>query len=101
MDETHHNISNTDNREGSRAVTYHDPTIQRDAVRGVKTGRHVTGAYATNADGEALPPLHIVDSAAKSDATFCVNIEWLVGFPSSRGSFGCPTMVAPESYMLY
>jgi hypothetical protein len=98
MDETHHNLSITGDRGGSRAVTYHDPTIQRGAARGVKAGRHVTGVYATNADGEALPPFYIFDSGAKSDANFRVNTEWLVGLPSIRGRFGCPTMVESESF---
>lgn len=98
MDETHHNLSITGDRGGSRAVTYHDPTIQRGAARGVKAGRHVTGAYATNADGEALPPFYIFDSGAKSDSNFRVNTEWLVGLPSVRGRFGCPTMVESESF---
>ena len=98
MDETHHNLSITGDRGGSRSVTYHDPTIQRGATRGVKAGRHVTGAYATNADGEALPPFYIFDSGAKSDSNFRVNTEWLVGLPSIRGRFGCPTMVESESF---
>lgn len=98
MDETHHNLSITGDRGGSRAVTYHDPSIQRGATRGVKAGRHVTGAYATNADGEALPPFYIFDSGAKSDANFRVNTEWLVGLPSIKGRFGCPTTVESESF---
>jgi hypothetical protein len=66
MDETHHNLSITGDRGGSRAVTYHDPTIQRGAERGVKAGRHVTGAYDTNADGEALPPFTTSSTLAQN-----------------------------------
>jgi hypothetical protein len=40
--------SSIGDRGGSRVVTYHDPTIQRGAARGVKAGRHVTGVYATS-----------------------------------------------------
>jgi hypothetical protein len=53
MDETHHNLAITGDRGGSCAVSYHNPAFQRGAVRGVKSGRHVTGVYATNAEGEA------------------------------------------------
>jgi hypothetical protein len=56
------------------------------------------GVYVTNADGEALPPFFIFNSDAKSDASFCVNTEWLVDLPSIRGRFGCPTMVESESF---
>ena len=98
MDETHHNLSITGDRGGSRAVTYHDPTIQRGTARAIKAGRHVTGAYATNADGEALPPFYIFDSGAKSDENFRVNTEWLVGLPTIRGRFGCPTMIESDSF---
>jgi hypothetical protein len=66
MDETHHDLSITGDRGGSRAITYHDPTLQRGAQRGVKSARHVTGAYATTAAGEALPPFYIFYSSAKS-----------------------------------
>ena len=56
MDETHHDLSDTGDKGGSRAVLYHNPLYQRVAVRGVKSARHVTGVYATDAAGEALPP---------------------------------------------
>ncbi len=56
MDETHQNLASTEDRGGSHAVLYHNPAFQRGAVRGVKPERHVTGVYATNAKGEALPP---------------------------------------------
>jgi hypothetical protein len=99
MDETHHNLSITGDIGGSRAVTFHDPTIQRGAARAIKAGRHVTGAYySTNADGEALPPFYIFDSVGKSDENFRVNAEWLVGLPSIRGRFGCPTMIESDSF---
>jgi hypothetical protein len=56
MDETHHDLSITGDKGGSRAVSYHNPKFQRGASRGVKSSRHVTGVYATNSAGEALPP---------------------------------------------
>jgi hypothetical protein len=70
MDETHHDLSITGNKGGSRAVSYHNPLYQRGAVRGVKSARHITGVYATNAAGEALPPFYIYDSSAKVEANF-------------------------------
>jgi hypothetical protein len=98
MDETYHNLSITGDKGGSRSVSYHNPSFQRGAVRGVKAGRHVTGAYATNAEGEALPPFYIFDSTAKSDDNFRVKIDWLVGLPSIEGRFGCPTRVESDSF---
>jgi hypothetical protein len=65
MDETHHDLSITGDKGGSRAVSYHNPAFPRDANRTVKSARHVTGAYAKNAAGEALPPFYIFDSSAK------------------------------------
>ena len=55
MDETHHDLSVTGDKGGSQAVLYHNALYQRGAVRGVKSARHVTGVYATNAAGKALP----------------------------------------------
>jgi hypothetical protein len=75
MVETHHDLSITGDKGGSRAVSYHNPMFQRGAARGVKSARHVTGAYATNAAGEALPPFYIYDSSAKSDDNFRVKID--------------------------
>ena len=98
MDETHHNLAITGDRGGSRAVSYHNPAFQRGAVRGVKSGRHVTGVYATNAEGEALPPFYIFDSTAKSDENFRFKMDWLVGLPSIEGRFGCPTRIEFDSF---
>ena len=98
MDETHHDLSITGDKGGSRAVAYHNPLLQRGATRGVKSARHVTGAYATNSAGEALPPFYIFDSSAKSDENFRVKVEWLVGLPSVTGRFGCPTQVESSSF---
>jgi hypothetical protein len=52
MDETHHNLAITGDRGGLQAVSYHNPAFQRGAARGVKSGQHVTGVYATDAAGE-------------------------------------------------
>jgi hypothetical protein len=90
MDETHHDLLITGEKGGPRAVTYFNPVFQRGATRGVKTSRHVTGAYATNLAGEVLPPFYIFDSSAKCDANFRVKVEWLVGLPKTQGRFGCP-----------
>lgn len=98
MDETHHNLAITGDRGGPRAVSYHNPSFQRGASRGVKSGRHVTGVYATNAEGEALPPFYIFDSTAKSDDNFRVKMDWLVGLPTVEGRFGCPSKEKYDSF---
>ena len=54
--------------------------------------------YATNAEGEALPPFYIFDSTAKSDENFRVKMDWLVGLPSIEGRFGCPTCIESDSF---
>jgi hypothetical protein len=81
MDETHHDSSITGDKGGSRSVTYHNPLLQRGANRGVKSARHVTGAYATTAAGEVLPPFYIFDSSSKSEENFRVRVEWLAALP--------------------
>jgi hypothetical protein len=98
MDETHHDLSITGDRGGPRAVSYHNPAFQQGAARSVKSARHVTGAYATNAAGEALPPFYIFDSCAKTSENFRVKVEWLVGLPSVTGRYGCPTIVESGSF---
>ena len=98
MDETHHDLSVTGDRGGPRAVSYHNPAFQRGAARKVKSARHATGAYATNAAGEALPPFYIFDSGAKLSENFQVKVEWLVGLPTTSGRYGCPTMVESSSF---
>ena len=98
MDETHHDLSITGDRGGPRAVSYHNPAFQRGAARGVKSARHVTGAYATNAAGEALPPFYIFDSSAKLWENFRVKVEWLEGLPLVTGRYGCPTVVESSSF---
>ncbi|KAI2500983.1 hypothetical protein MHU86_13457 [Fragilaria crotonensis] len=98
MDETHHDLSITGDKGGSWAVSYHSPAFQRGANRGAKSARHVTGAYATNSAGEALPPFYIFDSSAKSDENFRVKVSWLEGLPSVTGRFGCPTEIESSSF---
>ena len=98
MDETHHDLSITGDKGGSRAVSYHNPLYQRGAVRGVKSARHVTGVCATNAAGEALHPFYIYDLSAKSDENFRVKVCWLEGLPSVSGRYGCPTLVESDSF---
>ncbi|KAI2493030.1 hypothetical protein MHU86_21504 [Fragilaria crotonensis] len=98
MDETHHDLSITGDRGGSRAVSYHNPAFQRGAARGIKSARHVTGAYATNVAGEALPPFYIFDSSAKFRENFRVKVEWLEGLPLVTGRYGCPTVVKSSSF---
>jgi hypothetical protein len=98
MDETHHDLSITGDKSGSRAVTYHDPSLQRGPRRDVKSSRHVTGVYATTAAGEAVPPMYIFDSGAKNEANFRVKLGWVENLPVITGRFGCPTMIEQDSF---
>ena len=98
MDDTHHDLSATGDRGGPRAVMYHNPQYQRGCRRSVKSSRHVTGVYATNAAGEVLPPMYIFDSNAKTDENFRVKNSWLEGLPTITGRFGCPTMIESTSF---
>ena len=81
MDKTHHDLSITGDKSGSRAMSYSNPKFHRGYKKTVKAGRHVTGVYATNAGGEALPPLYIFESGAKIHANFQVKLKWLSGLP--------------------
>jgi hypothetical protein len=98
MDETHHDLSITGDKGGSRTLTYKNPQLQRSGKTTVKPGRHVTGVYATNAAGESLPPLYIFDSGAKIEDNFRVKMEWLVGLPKVEGRFGCPSLIESDSF---
>ena len=98
MDETHHDLSITGDRGGPRSVVYHNCNLQRGSRRGVKSSRHVTGVYATNAAGESLPPMYIFDSCAKIDDNFRVRMQWLDGLPTISGRFGCPTRIESSSF---
>jgi hypothetical protein len=84
-------LSITGNKGGSRAVSYHNPNLQRGANRGVKSGRHVAAVYATTAAGEVLPAFYIFDSSAKLEENFRLKMELLVVLPSVSGQYGCPT----------
>ena len=98
MDETHHDLSITGDKGGSRALVYSNPKRQRGYKKTVKAGRHVTGVYATNAAGEALPPLYIFDSGAKIESNFRVKLSWLHGLPTITGRFGCPSTIEQASF---
>ena len=99
MDETHHDLSITTERGGPRSQIYHNPSLQRGCKRTVKAGRHVTGVYATNAAGEALPPMYVFDlSATIADKNFRVRVSWLDGLPTVEDRYGCPTQVECGSY---
>ena len=98
MDETHHDLSITGDKSGSRALVYKNPVLQRGYKKTVKPGRHVTGVYATNSAGEALPPLYIFDSGAKIDSNYRVKLSWLEGLPVIEGRFGCPDRVEVASF---
>ncbi len=50
--------------------------LQRWYKRTVKAGRHVAGVYATNAAGEALPPMTIFDSSATTAMNIRVKVSW-------------------------
>jgi hypothetical protein len=98
MDETHHDLSITGDKGGPRALVYTNPKLQRGYKKTVKPGRHVTGVYATNAAGEALPPMYIFDSGAKIDSNYRVKLSWLEGLPVIQGRFGCPDRVEVASF---
>jgi hypothetical protein len=98
MDETHHDLSITGDKAGTRALKYHNPSLQRGPHCQVKSSRHVTGVYATNAAGEALPPMYIFDSGATKDENFRVKVEWVEGLPSIKGWFGSPTRIMSHSF---
>ncbi len=73
MDETHHDLSITGNKGGSRALVYSNPKRQRGYKKTVNAGRHVTGVYASNAAGEALPPLSIFTRVLRLNQTSVSN----------------------------
>ena len=98
MDETHHHLSITTEKGGPRSTMYHNPNLQRGYKRTVKAGRHVTGVYATNAAGEALPPMYIFDSCATMEKNFRIKVSWLDGLPTVEGRFGCPSRVESGSF---
>ena len=98
MDETHHDLSITGDKGGSRMLVYNNPSLQRGFKKTVKPGRHVTGVYATNAGGEALPPLYIFDSGAKIETNYRIKLSWLDGLPIVTGRFGCPDQVEVASF---
>ena len=79
-------------------MSYHNPAFQRGAAQGIKSARHVTGAYATNAAGEALPPFYTFDSSANLWENFRVKVEWLEGLPAVIGRFGRPTVIESGSF---
>jgi hypothetical protein len=99
MDETFHDLSITGDKGGPRATTYHNKMYQRGpSRRSVKSTRHVTGVYATNAGGESLPPMYIFDSSASTEENYRVKLEWLKGLPTITGRFGCPSMIESSSF---
>jgi hypothetical protein len=98
MDETHHDLSITGDKSGPRSLVYSNPNLQRGYKKTVKPGRHVTGVYATNSAGEALPPLYIFDSGAKVETNYRVKVSWLEGLPVVKGRFGCPERVEVASF---
>ena len=97
--EQHHNLSITGDKGGSWSVVYHNPDYQSGCKQSVKAGRHVTGAYATNAaGGDALPLMYIFDSGAKLEQNFRVKTKWLEGLPAIRGRFGCHELIEESSF---
>jgi hypothetical protein len=78
MDETHQDLSITGDKGGSRCVSYHNTSLQQGANRGVKSARHVTGAYATTAAGGGglPPPFYIFCSSASRKTT--LESRWIV-----------------------
>ena len=89
IDETHHVFSNESDKGGTRARRYAASFITRSGDRKVRNGRHTTGCYATNAYGETLPPLYILDSKAKYPANYKIDTRVGVGLPRVYGRYGC------------
>jgi hypothetical protein len=79
-------------------VAFHNPYYQRGYKRTVKAGRHVTGVYAMNAAGKALPLMYIFDSGVKPEQNFQVKTTWLEGLPIIKGRFGCPELIEESSF---
>jgi hypothetical protein len=75
LDETHHDLSITGNKGGSRALVYINPKLQRGYKKTAKAGRHDAGVYATIAAGEALLQLYIFDLGAKIESNFHVKLS--------------------------
>ena len=88
IDETQHKFSNESEKGGTRALRYAASFITRSGDRTVKNGRHTTGVYATNAFGEALPPLYILDSKAKYPKNFQIDPRVCEGLPQVYGKYG-------------
>ena len=88
IDETHHRFSNESDKGGTRALRYAASFITRSGDRVVKNGRHTTGVYSTNAFGEALPPLYILDSKAKYPKNFQIDLRVAEGLPKVYGKYG-------------
>ena len=88
LDETHHKFSNESDKGGSRAIRYACSFITRSGDRIIKNGRHTTGVYGTNAFGEALPPLYILDSKAKYKANYKIDPRVCIGLPEVVGKYG-------------
>jgi hypothetical protein len=90
MDKIHHDLSITGDKGGTRAMAYMNLLLQRGYKKTVMAGWHVTGMYATNSPGKALPPMYRIDSGAKIATNYHVKLSWLEGLPKVEGRFGCP-----------
>ena len=88
IDETHHPFSNESDKGGSRANRWTTSFLPRSGERTLKNGRHTTGCYATNAFGERLPPLFILDSKVKYSENYQIDPRICLGLPYSLGQFG-------------
>ena len=98
IDETHHVFSNDSDKGGPRARRWAASFIARSGDRVVRNGRHTTGCYATNAYGETLPPLYILDSKAKYPSNYKIDTRVGEGLPRVYGKYGCD---APRWYSSY
>ena len=89
IDETHHPFSNKSDKRGSRANRWTTSFLPRSGDRTVRNGRHgTTGCYVTNAFGERLLPLYILDSKAKYPENYRIDPRAGIGLPYGHGQFG-------------
>ena len=92
-------FSNESDKGGMRARRYAASVITQSGDRVVKIGRHTTGCYATNAFGEALPPLYIFDSKAKYPKNYKIDTRVANGLPKIEGRFRNTNVAKFDSFL--
>ena len=57
FDETNHQFTTQNEKEGSQSIIWGDPTLAKFSDSGTQGSRHTTVRYGANAAGEAIPPI--------------------------------------------